>query len=211
VNRAHKGKVVRWLELVAVFVALPLLHASGRIPGHVLVWLAGLAGVCLVLLLADTRFDRRRLGNRPGWRREVGRTLLLFSLVAVFVSAAVWWAAPKAFLGLPRSRPELWLLVMVLYPLLSAYPQELVWRTFFFHRYRALFPRPQLMVAASAIAFGLMHVVFGNWVAVAMSGAGGWLFAATYSRSKSTLSAWWEHTLYGWLVFTVGLGRYFVF
>ena len=41
-------------------------------------------------------------------------------------------------LVLPRQRPGLRLLVLLLYPLLSVYPQELLYRTFFFQRYGAL-------------------------------------------------------------------------
>ena len=30
---------------------------------------------------------------------------------------------------------------MIFYPLVSVYPQEIIFRSFFFHRYRDLFPR----------------------------------------------------------------------
>src|SRR6516165_6773359 len=47
--------------------------------------------------------------------------------------------APSAFLNLPRSNPLLWGLVMVLYPLLSVYPQGIIYRAFLFDRYRSLY------------------------------------------------------------------------
>ena len=46
-------------------------------------------------------------------------------------------------------------------------------------------------------------------LAVALCVIGGWLFADTYSRTRSLWLASAEHALYGCLVFTVGLGRYF--
>lgn len=188
---------------------LPLFYAAGCLPGHVLLWLILLASWCLAVLLRDRKFDRTRLGNLAGLRQEAGRILMLFSVGVVVISLAVLWLNPTEWLSFPRRRPGLWALVMVLYPLLSAYPQELVWRTFFFHRYQAIFEHPRGMVAASSLAFALMHLTFANSVAVALSLVGGWLFGHTYQRSNSTVAAWWEHSLYGWLVFTVGLGRFF--
>jgi hypothetical protein len=38
---------------------------------------------------------------------------------------------------------------------------------------------------------------------------GGLLFAHTYHTSKSLALVWLEHTLYGWTLFTLGLGWYF--
>ena len=98
---------------------------------------------------------------------------------------------------------------MVLYPALSVYPQELVFRSFLFHRYAPVFGEGPGMVAASAAAFGYVHIIFGNWFSVAASGVGGWLFASRYLRSRSLFTASVEHSLYGILIFTIGLGRYF--
>jgi membrane protease YdiL (CAAX protease family) len=89
------------------------------------------------------------------------------------------------------------------------YPQELIFRTYLFHRYRALFGSDRALVAASAVAFGLAHLFFANWWAPLLSTAGGWLFARTYLRTRSTLQATVEHGLWGDVVFTVGLGWYF--
>lgn len=48
----------------------------------------------------------------------------------------------------------MWALVIVLYPILSVYPQELIFRAFLFHRYAPLFGNGVGLVAASAAAFG---------------------------------------------------------
>ena len=42
-----------------------------------------------------------------------------------------------------------------------------------------------------------------------LSGLLGLLLAYRYTETRSVWAAWIEHTLYGWLVFTVGLGLYF--
>lgn len=43
-----------------------------------------------------------------------------------------------------------------------------------------------------------MHAIYRNWVALLLTFLGGLLFARTY-----------QHTLYGWLLFTIDMGRFF--
>ena len=48
-----------------------------------------------------------------------------------------------------------------------------------------------------------------HWEAVTISFIGGLIFAYRYTRTRSFLAVWLEHALYGDLIFTVGLGRFF--
>ena len=124
---------------------------------------------------------------------------------------------PELFLRLPRERTGLWIAIMLLYPIFSVYPQEIIFRAFFVRRYgvalRSLGGTAAL-VGVGAAAFGWGHVMFGadarmTSIAVGLSAVGGVLFMTTYLRTESTLAATVEHALYGDLLFTVGLGWYF--
>jgi membrane protease YdiL (CAAX protease family) len=97
----------------------------------------------------------------------------------------------------------------VFYPLLSVYPQELLYRSFLLHRYRPVFGDGTGAAAASAVAFGCAHLMFHNVLSVLLTLVGGWLFARRYQRSRSLLTASVEHALYGVLAFTIGLGALF--
>ncbi|NIR70804.1 MAG: hypothetical protein GWN62_33160 [Aliifodinibius sp.] len=61
----------------------------------------------------------------------------------------------------------------------------------------------------SALVFSFLHMVYGNWIAIGLSFGGGILFGLTYKRTQSLFWVTAEHVLYGWLVFTLGLGNYF--
>jgi len=88
--------------------------------------------------------------------------------------------------------------------------QELVYRTFFFHRYGALFGRAWwLAILLNGALFGLGHIVIGTELAVYGTMATGTLFAYRYAVTRSFWAVFIEHTLWGALVFTVGLGRFF--
>ncbi|WP_025347775.1 CPBP family intramembrane glutamic endopeptidase [Nocardia nova] len=154
-------------------------------------------------------FDRAALWRSGALRNEAAPMAALAGSSALALTATVAALRRDALFELPRRNPALWLAVTVLYPVLSVYPQELIFRSFLFHRYAPVFGDGAALVAASAAAFGYVHIIFGSWVSVALSGAGGLLFATRYLRTDSLLTASVEHAVYGILIFTVGLGRYF--
>jgi uncharacterized protein len=207
----RRMKARRAVEASILFVAVPLslFSVRGRIGRLLIPMLLIMMAVCLVLLLTDRTFPRRSFLRRGGARRDWVLMLqrLLLGGAVLAAATAVW--RPNLFLQFPLQRPRVWGIVMLAYPLLSVVPQEIMFRTFFFHRYRMLFPRPRAMAAASALAFGLGHLFFGTWIAVLLSTGGGWLFADTYRRTGSTWAASVEHALWGDLVFTIGLGWFF--
>lgn len=135
--------------------------------------------------------------------------LLRFCLCAAALTLATYALAPALMFNFIKRDPAFWALVMVLYPILSVVPQEIIFRSFFFARYPRLFSTPRLMILASGITFGLAHLVFHNWVAPGLCAIGGIMFARTYHQHCSLLLVAIEHALYGDFLFTVGLGRYF--
>jgi membrane protease YdiL (CAAX protease family) len=98
---------------------------------------------------------------------------------------------------------------LVLYPVLSALPQEFIFCTFFFWRYADFFKSERAMILASAVVFAYAHVLFINWVAPVLGFIAGLIFARTYAQSRSLALVTIEHGLYGNAVFLIGLGWYF--
>ncbi|MFM9958254.1 MAG: CPBP family intramembrane glutamic endopeptidase [Phycisphaerales bacterium] len=195
---------------VAVYLWIDAIVASGRRPaGVVFISLLSAVALSLALLLVDRSFNRRELWNWAGWRVHRRTIFARFIVLMGALGLLFALAEPDKLFELVRERPALWAMIMVFYPLWSVYPQELVYRTFIFHRYRALFVSERSMVWASALAFAWAHVILHNWLAVALCTIGGWLFAQTYARTRSLAGAWFEHALYGCAVFTLGMGTYF--
>jgi uncharacterized protein len=162
-------------------------------------------------LLHDPQFDRRRLWDWSGFRQRAPSILGLFAIVAVIGIALMLRYAPGRFLNFPRTNPALWAIVMGLYPLLSVYPQGIVYRVFLFERYGALLGGGWRIALASAIAFAYVHIVFRNPLAIGLTFLAGLLFAFRYWQTDSLLVTCFEHALYGCAVFTVGLGRWFYY
>ncbi|SKA94720.1 CAAX protease self-immunity [Paucidesulfovibrio gracilis DSM 16080] len=197
----------RWAELICLFILLPTAMALEWLPGAKLFWLLGAALGCGIWLAVSAPGGKKWRITRPGplpagmlWR---------IGVAAVVVTALTLVLHPERFLELPRRRTGLWLLIMALYPMLSAWPQEIIYRGFFFQRYAALFHRPWAMILASGAVFAYVHVIYANTLALSLSLVGGVLLSQAYARDQSLFWVTVEHAAYGLLVFTLGLGRYF--
>lgn len=203
-----------WLtvELMLLYVGAPLAMTSvvhdHRLP--IFVALLPVLAVVMVFLMIDPTFSlKRELTGGFGWRT-------MLSILAVFVigggAVALYISHyhPGWLFEFPRSRPQTYTRIMLLYPAMSVVVQELVYRTFYFHRYGALFGKAWwLAILLNGALFGFGHIVIGTQVAVLGTMATGTLFAIRYALTRSFWAVFVEHTLWGALVFTVGLGRFF--
>ena len=196
-------------ELILLFVVLPLAFRFKPFPFPPIPALWLLAAYCLYRMFHDRAFDRSSLWNAHALRGTSAQVLLIFVVVALLVGATVYFFAPQMLFNFVKRTPAFWALVMVLYPVLSVYPQGIIYRVFFFERYRTLFPNSVLIIVMSAVAFSFAHIIFRNPIAITFTLVGGLLFAWRYAQTDSLLTSSFEHALYGCWMFTIGLGHYF--
>lgn len=196
-------------EFVLVWFGVPALLAWGpwRVLPIPVLWLASAIG--LTALLLDRTFDRRTLVDVAAVRTGALGAIARAGLVAAAIAGLTLLIAPDRFLEFPRERPEIWAVVVLLYPLLSVVPQTVLYRSLLAHRYRGLFGEGLAMTVAGGMAFGFAHVLFRNGIAPALTLVGGLVLMRTYLGHRSAPLSAFEHALYGLAVFTFGLGRWF--
>ncbi len=219
------ARLWRWIEMALLFGAAPIvmswvvhgervpllseyIPAGTKIP--IFIALLPVLFIAAFLLLADPTFRLRdELRRGLGWRN--GLSIVLIFLI--MGGAATWWIKtyhPSWFLEFPTNRPETYTRIMLAYPVFSVAAQELLYRSFFFHRYGPLFgTHAWLIVIVNGLLFGYAHIVMNSAFAIAATALGGMILAARYAMSRSFWAVFIEHTLWGWLIFTIGLGRYF--
>lgn len=135
--------------------------------------------------------------------------LLRWVLACIGMYIFVEWYAPSRTFGFVMQEPLFVLFLCFAYPVLSALPQEFIFCSYFFQRYRPLFGEGASIVMASAIVFAYAHCLYLNPVAPALSLMGGFIFATTYLKTHSLALVTIEHGLYGNVLFVLGLGHYF--
>jgi hypothetical protein len=200
-----------WLvsEYLVLFFGLAVVYTQigSRVsPIPVLV----LAAIGTVLYLRSRPdFDRRDFLRPSAIREQFRPIMMLYAASAVLVVTGLIVLAPERLFELPRQEPLIWVMVMLFYPLLSVYPQELIFCGFLFHRYAPVFGTGNGFVAASAASFGFVHVIYGHWLSVVLTTFLGAVLARRYAATRSLAVVWFEHAIYGTLAFTVGLGSFF--
>lgn len=196
-----------WTEFAALYIGAPLLIAlfmPGRLlfPALALFMVAGIA-----LLWRTGGFDLRDLLR--GWGRVPLLKLVVFGLLTAVVAWAIMQVMRPDYLRpLTIERLRFLALVWALYPLLSALPQELIFRPLFFHRYGTLFPNQRVGLLVNAAVFSFAHLMYWSWIVAILTFAGGLVFALTYVR-RGFPSVWAFHAIAGNVLFTMGMGAYF--
>jgi uncharacterized protein len=209
-----RSKALLIVEFCVFFVAIPLLLGlhTPSIPPIPLLWV--LCIYTLIVLLRDSSFQRSELWNPRALGGQVISILLLFAAGAALLTWFAHCYTPLLFFAFVRDHTRIWALLMVLYPILSVYPQGVIYRVFVMHRYRSLLPldgrkKEWALIGLSACTFSFMHIVFRNPVAVVLTLIGGVIFARRQVRTHSLFVSSFEHALYGCFLFTVGLGDFF--
>jgi len=203
-NRA----VVLWTEFCLLFIGVPsfcclrLLHPDPML----LIWTA--SAFCAIVLLRDRNFELSRFWQVLKWKEHAPRAILRLAALAVVLAVfSAFFGGGRACSGIDTHCPLEFTLLF--YPFLSVYPQGIIYRAFLFHRYQTIVPDQRLLVLISAMAFAYGHIIYNQPATVGLTMAGGLLFAWTYASTGSLVLSCFEHTLYGDLVFVIGLWKYF--
>jgi membrane protease YdiL (CAAX protease family) len=196
-------------ELTLFMIGVPLVLVYLLPPYGILPVVWGMALFCSAVA---KKVEKRRF--REYWhyagvtRRELLLVATRFVICAVLLGWVTYTFQPQMLFSLWHRSHGFWLLVMVLYPVLSVVPQEIIFRRYLFTRFEGMMS-PTALWLVSGLGFGFAHIVFRNWVAPLLCAIGGLMFAQTYKRTRSLALVSLEHALYGDFVFTIGLGHYF--
>ncbi len=206
-------KLALWIEWILLFIVAPVVVGLALQAGLWMLLLGVAAAIAAAWLARSGGFSAKyfwRGDSAEAERRQLKDILLRFSVSAVGLLALVLALFPEKLFEFPRATPMRWAMLLLVYTVISVYPQELLYRAFFAQRYQSLFPRMELSLLASALVFAWLHLIFRNYFAILLTLVGGWFFAETYARTRSMRLVCLEHALYGNLIFTIGLGHYFL-
>lgn len=197
-------------EFFLLFILLPTSFALDYS-----IWIKmplALAGFAYIIFILK-RVERISFRIKRGidWRAFAKRLLITFMVIAIITSAYVIYEDASALFYVPKNNPQLFIIILFIYTFLSVWPQEVIYRTFFFIRYEPLFKSKSLFVFVNAVLFSLAHVFFKNTLVIILTFLGGLLFGLSYLKFRSTTLVSIEHALYGNWLFTVGMGQMLAF
>ncbi len=160
----------------------------------------------IIYVLFKIEKNKIRIEKNINWAAFWKLSLIKLLIIIVITSLFVWFTDAKSLFVVMPNKPKLWMLILFFYSLFSVYPQELLYRTFFFQRYENLFKNEKIFILINALLFSLAHLFFKNTLVLLLTFIGGILFAITFKKTKSTILVSIEHSIYGCWLFTVGMG-----
>jgi membrane protease YdiL (CAAX protease family) len=198
------------LEFVLLCIVLPTVIIVFKLAPYMLLFLWAAWAVCWSIYRHYHFAELQALWKWKAVTWENMKPIILRWLVcSLLMLAFTYYYDPERLFYIVKERPQLLLFLLFFYPIFSALPQEFIFCTFFFQRYKPFFKSRKARVWASAIVFAYAHVLFINPVAPVLSFIAGLIFASTFAKTKSLALVTIEHSMYGLVLFAVGLGWYF--
>lgn len=201
-----KSPLTRAIELFLLFVLLPLSFLFNY-PLRIKVVLILVGFIYCLVLLYRLKLLKLKIPNKNYWKPFFKQTFVKLFVIIVVTSLYMFVVAPEKLFVVFIQKPRLWGFILFVYTFLSVWPQEIIYRTFFFAHYECLFNNKWLFVFINAILFSLAHIFFNSFLVQILTFLGGVLFAYTYQKTKSTTLVSIEHAIYGNWLFTVGMGE----
>ena len=196
----------RAIELFLIFVIAPVSLVLNY-PIWMKMTLGGLGFMYVIFVLLRVEKNKFKIAPNLNWKSFWRSTLLKLAVIIVITTIYMWIVDKDHLFHVLMNKPMLWTTILFVYSLFSVYPQELIYRTFFFQRYESLFRNEWLFILVNAGLFSLGHIFFKNGLVMFLTFIGGILFALTFKKTRSTLLVSIEHAIYGCWLFTVGMGN----
>ena len=205
-----KSTQYKLIEFFLLFIVFPIsLALNILIEIKLVIGVLGFAYIVFVLLRVEK--SKFRMSKNLNWIQFWKHTFFKLIVIAVITTAYVWFTEKEALFNVLLNKPKLWLFILFVYSFFSVYPQELIYRTFYFQRYEMLFKNRSVFVFVNAIGFSLVHMFFRYSLVLLLTFFGGILFAITFNKTRSTILVTIEHAIYGCWLFTVGMGEMLAF
>ncbi|HET8752829.1 MAG TPA: CPBP family glutamic-type intramembrane protease [Salinimicrobium sp.] len=206
-QRIYTSSAYMVLEFILFYVFVPFIAVKFLDGWYKIIPLLLIAFIFLLFLWKDATFDQKVLSRFDviSFRRSIPRMIIISILLVWFT----YWIFPHLFFDLPREHFVEYMITLFLYPVASVLPQEIIYRVYFFHRYKKLVPEKYLLMLSNAIIFGLTHFIYANWVAPIATFLVSWILIFNYFRTNSLLNVSLEHYFYGLVMFTIGFGFFF--
>ena len=204
-------KIIRAVEFTFLFVAIPFIvfHQRVVLADYLLCVLTGLACLCAWLLYKEGKLEKQWYKAKSISLVDLKPILACFGLLVVSALFVMYFWPQLLSFNTTLVMGTSGILVFLLYPLFSVLPQEIIYRTFLFHRYKLLFPSKYARMFLSSLVFSLAHIIYGSLLVLVLSLLVGLLFSYRYFISGNTALVIIEHSMWGSFLFLLNLGSNF--
>lgn len=158
-TRFSGRKIWLAIEIALIFIGIPILLTEQSRIVHPSMIVLPLLILLILALRKQPDFKLKDLIKlnipKQDWLKHLG----LVALAWLSLLAYTWLVEPENVFNLPKKNLRVWLIIITLYPLFSAYGQEVIFRLFMHLRYRPLLGDRHVFIIASATLFSFAHII----------------------------------------------------
>ncbi len=198
------------MELIIIAMIIPSIILIYRLANYVIpiLWI-----ISIYALIIFNKYHKKEkfleiLNFNAFTKNNVEKIMVRWFFLTIVIYLITFYFYDDKLFSIQKQNPYFLLVILLVYPIFSALPQEFIFTTYFFNRYESIVPS-KYQIIMSAVIFTYAHVLFINFIAPFLSIFGGMIFASTYKETKSLSLVTFEHALYGNSLFFMGLGYYF--
>ena len=141
------------IEFFLIFIILPISFTFNYAFQVKLV--LGFLGFMYVLyILIKVNKNTFKIDENINWTKFWRHIIIKFLIIAIVTTSFVWFTDKQVLFNVVLNKPKLWVIILLVYSFLSVFPQELIYRTFYFQRYKNLFSNEKLFIFVNAIEIG---------------------------------------------------------
>ena len=199
------------IELILLFIVIPASFLLDTPP--IFKSITGLLGFSYVFYISFVveKISIQKEFSLTKFKSVSKLIFFRFLGIAILTTAFVYFFTPDELFNVIIPKPGLWIGFVLVYSIFSVIPQEFVYRSYFFKRYRSLFKNEFTFLLINSLLFSFAHIWFKSWVVLGFTFVGSVLFNSTYKKTNSLLILSIEHAIYGSWLYTVGYGKLFMF
>ncbi len=126
-------------EFFLIFIILPISFAINY-PFVIKAFLAIFGFVYVIYVLLKVQGNKFKVAPHLPWRFFWKHVCVRLLVIAFLTITYMWLTARSDLFYVLYRKPQLWVVILLAYALFSVYPQELIYRIFYFQR--ALISKP---------------------------------------------------------------------
>lgn len=193
-------------EFLILYILLPISFCF-TFPIGIKMTLGGVGFIYIIYTLIKKKYAFFKKGFE-NFSKEYAFKVFVNLMGLIIISTLYLWFTNKELLfNVVKSKPTMWITFIGVYSFLSVIPQEIVYRSFYFERYKEIFKNEKWLHLSNAFIFSLGHIFFQNILVLVITFIGGLIFSYSYSKTKSLVLISIEHAIYGCWLYTVGFGE----
>ena len=201
-----KTATYKTVEFILIFLVIPISFAF-TYPFVVKASLGVIGFLYVLYILLKVEATQLKIKRSFDWKFYCKQLCFRLSFIALLTILFMCLTNRGSLFSVLLEKPKTWVIMLFVYSLFSVVPQEIIFRTLYFKRYKCLVRNQNLFILLNAVVFSLAHLFYKNTLVLLITFLGGLLFALTFKKTKSTILVSIEHAIYGCWLFTVGMGE----